>query len=52
MSRDDRQRGRGPARTYANGSIEVHWEPTFCIHSQNCVRRLPAVRASLAGRLS
>src|SRR5215510_7301494 len=34
---------RGPTRTYANDAIEVHWEPRFCIHVQNCVRNLPAV---------
>jgi uncharacterized Fe-S cluster protein YjdI len=43
MSPGDRQHGRGPARTYANESIEVRREPRFCIHSQNCVRRLGEV---------
>ena len=31
---------RGPRRVYANDAIEVHWEPRFCIHTGNCVRRL------------
>jgi len=34
---------RGPARVYAGGSIEVHWEPRLCIHVRNCVRNLAAV---------
>jgi uncharacterized Fe-S cluster protein YjdI len=34
---------RGPTRTYSNEAIEVHWEPRFCIHVQNCVRNLPGV---------
>jgi uncharacterized Fe-S cluster protein YjdI len=34
---------RGPTRTYANDAIEVHWEPTLCIHVQNCVHKLPQV---------
>jgi uncharacterized Fe-S cluster protein YjdI len=38
MSIADLPRGRDPARTYANESIEVQWEPRLCIHSQNCVR--------------
>jgi len=35
--------GRGPTRVYASDAIEVHWEPRFCIHVQNCVRKLPTV---------
>lgn len=34
---------RGPARTYANDAIEIHWEPRLCIHVQNCVHKLPQV---------
>jgi uncharacterized Fe-S cluster protein YjdI len=34
---------RGPTRTYTGEAIEVHWEPSFCIHVQNCVRELPGV---------
>jgi uncharacterized Fe-S cluster protein YjdI len=34
---------RGPTRTYSGKAIEVHWEPRFCIHVQNCVRNLPQV---------
>ena len=29
---------RGPRRVYANDAIEVHWEPTLCIHTKSCVR--------------
>jgi uncharacterized Fe-S cluster protein YjdI len=34
---------RGPTRAYTGEAIEVHWEPRFCIHVQNCVRKLPQV---------
>jgi uncharacterized Fe-S cluster protein YjdI len=34
---------RGPTRTYTGEAIEVHWEPRFCIHVQNCVNNLPQV---------
>jgi uncharacterized Fe-S cluster protein YjdI/CDGSH-type Zn-finger protein len=34
---------RGPYRVYANGEIEVHWEPKLCIHVRNCVNRLGSV---------
>ena len=34
---------RGSRRVYANGAIEVHWEPRFCIHTGNCVRYLGEV---------
>jgi CDGSH-type Zn-finger protein/uncharacterized Fe-S cluster protein YjdI len=34
---------RGPRRVYANDALEVHWEPRFCIHTGNCVRRLGRV---------
>jgi uncharacterized Fe-S cluster protein YjdI len=34
---------RGPTRTYTGVAIEVHWEPRFCIHVQECVRNLPEV---------
>jgi uncharacterized Fe-S cluster protein YjdI/CDGSH-type Zn-finger protein len=30
-------------RVYANDSIEVTWEPAFCIHAAECLRGLPAV---------
>jgi uncharacterized Fe-S cluster protein YjdI len=30
-------------RAYANGQIEVTWEPAFCIHAAECLRGLPAV---------
>jgi uncharacterized Fe-S cluster protein YjdI/CDGSH-type Zn-finger protein len=30
-------------RVYGNDSIEVTWEPAFCIHAAQCVRGLPAV---------
>lgn len=43
MSAADLPRGHEPARTYANESIEVEWEPRLCIHSQNCVRGLGEV---------
>lgn len=43
MSVRDEIRGRGPGRTYANETIEVHWEPKLCIHMQNCVRGLGEV---------
>jgi uncharacterized Fe-S cluster protein YjdI len=36
-------RERGPTRTYTGEAIEVHWEPRFCIHVQNCVNNLPQV---------
>ena len=34
---------RGPTRTYASETIEVHWEPRLCIHTAECVRTLPQV---------
>lgn len=34
---------RGPTRTYASESVEVHWEAALCIHTQNCVHALPRV---------
>ena len=34
---------RGPRLVYRNDAIEVHWEPRFCIHSRNCIRRLGQV---------
>ena len=34
---------RGPHLVYRNDAIEVHWEPRFCIHSRNCIRRLGQV---------
>jgi uncharacterized Fe-S cluster protein YjdI len=34
---------RGPGRLYANGAIEVRWEPKLCIHVRNCVRGLGQV---------
>ena len=37
------QEERGPRRVYRSGAIEVHWEPRFCIHTGNCVRRLGRV---------
>jgi CDGSH-type Zn-finger protein/uncharacterized Fe-S cluster protein YjdI len=37
------QEQRGPRRVYANGAIEVHWEPRFCIHTGACVRGLSRV---------
>jgi uncharacterized Fe-S cluster protein YjdI len=43
VSAQDTTRGRDPARTYANESIKVRWEPRLCIHTQNCVRGLPEV---------
>ena len=43
MSGDEPTRGREPARTYANDSIEVRWEPRLCIHTRNCVRGLGEV---------
>ena len=43
MSAADRPRGHEPARTYANQSIEVEWEPRLCIHSEHCVRGLGEV---------
>ena len=43
MSGDEPTRGRDPARTYANDSIEVRWEPRLCIHTRNCVRGLGEV---------
>jgi uncharacterized Fe-S cluster protein YjdI len=43
VSEPSPQKERGPERVYANDRIEVHWEPSMCIHVQNCVRRLPRV---------
>ena len=43
MSEPTPERERGPHRVYANGAIEVHWEPRLCIHTRNCVNRLGAV---------
>ena len=34
---------RGPGRVYGNDAIEVHWEPTLCIHTESCVRTLGRV---------
>src|ERR671922_2873874 len=34
---------RGPRPVYENDAVEVVWEPKFCIHVQNCVRRLGQV---------
>ena len=28
-------------RDFQGDGIVVHWEPLFCIHSENCVRQLP-----------
>ncbi len=35
--------GRGGARDYEADGITVHWDPSRCIHSGNCLRGLPAV---------
>jgi uncharacterized Fe-S cluster protein YjdI/CDGSH-type Zn-finger protein len=48
MSGADPTRGRDPARTYANETIEVRWEPRLCIHTLNCVRGLGEVFDSQA----
>jgi len=45
---EDPTRGRDPARTYANDTIEVRWEPRLCIHTLNCVRGLREVFDSQA----
>ena len=37
------RRRRGEARVYADGRIEVEWEPRLCIHTQRCVHTLPEV---------
>jgi uncharacterized Fe-S cluster protein YjdI/CDGSH-type Zn-finger protein len=39
----EERRRRGVARVYGDERIEVEWEPKLCIHTQNCIRRLPEV---------
>jgi uncharacterized Fe-S cluster protein YjdI/predicted GNAT family acetyltransferase len=43
MSSRSPEQERGPRRVYANEAIEVHWEPSLCIHVRNCVRGLSGV---------
>ena len=43
MSEATPHQERGPRRVYANDAIEVHWEPTLCIHTKSCVRTLGRV---------
>lgn len=43
MTEPTPERERGPHRVYANGAIEVHWEPRLCIHTRNCVNGLGTV---------
>ena len=31
------------SKTYSNGEIDVIWKPGLCIHSAECVKRLPNV---------
>jgi CDGSH-type Zn-finger protein/uncharacterized Fe-S cluster protein YjdI len=40
MSSQSPEQERGPRRVYVNDAIEVHWEPSLCIHVRNCVRGL------------
>jgi uncharacterized Fe-S cluster protein YjdI len=39
---------RGPAKEYANESIVVFWEPSYCIHEAECIRGMPSVFDSRA----
>ena len=42
MTSEDRYRHE-VRRQYEGAGITVHWEPRLCIHSANCIRRLPQV---------
>lgn len=41
--RKQRRFEAGIDKVYANDRIEVRWEPAFCIHVAECLRRLPMV---------
>lgn len=43
MSELSPEQERGPHKVYSNDRIEVHWEPSLCIHVRNCVRGLGRV---------
>jgi uncharacterized Fe-S cluster protein YjdI len=41
--RDQARHQPGVEKVFANSRIEVRWEPAFCIHVAECLRRLPGV---------
>jgi uncharacterized Fe-S cluster protein YjdI len=43
---EEKRKQKGVAIDYSNQSISVHWEPSLCIHTGNCLRGLPEVFAS------
>jgi uncharacterized Fe-S cluster protein YjdI len=43
---EEQRKQKGVAIDYSNQAISVHWEPSLCIHTGNCLRGLPAVFAS------
>jgi uncharacterized Fe-S cluster protein YjdI len=42
MAEEERKQ-EGVVRDYTSKSISVHWEPSLCIHTGNCLRGLPGV---------
>ncbi len=45
---DEQRLRQGVERQYANDDIVVYWEPGLCIHSANCLNKLPEVFDSQA----
>src|SRR5258708_19414435 len=41
--RDEQRLKPGVEREYRNDDIVVYWEPKLCIHTGNCIARLPEV---------
>jgi uncharacterized Fe-S cluster protein YjdI/CDGSH-type Zn-finger protein len=40
---EEQRKHKGVALDYTNQAISVHWEPSICIHTGNCLRGLPGV---------
>lgn len=41
MANEEQRFQQGVLRSYEGEGVIVHWEPSLCIHTTNCIRALP-----------
>jgi ferredoxin len=47
---EEQRKQKGVAIDYSNQAISVHWEPSLCIHTGNCLLACPKCLIHRHGR--